>query len=122
MGGGGKRQEKSSASIQMIQSGMRTIIAGFDSFDPGILLSVRESSRTPNLSKLLDAGGCSPLDVCSPPQTDVSWISIVAGMDAGSHGPCDSMHLDLSDIEPPLPVRAQGQKDIEERSKERGYL
>lgn len=73
---------------------MRTIIVGFDSFDPGVFESLHEAGRMPNLSQLLQQGGYSPLEVCSPPQTEVSWTSIATGVDPGSHGLFDFVHRD----------------------------
>src|SRR5512135_3807184 len=73
---------------------MRTIIVGFDSFDPGVFESLQEAGKTPNLAKFVEAGGYSRLEVCSPPQTEVSWTSIATGVDPGSHGIFDFVHRD----------------------------
>jgi predicted AlkP superfamily phosphohydrolase/phosphomutase len=73
---------------------MRTIIVGFDSFDPGVFESLHEAGSTPNLAKLVEQGGYSRLEVCSPPQTEVSWTSIATGVDPGSHGIFDFVHRD----------------------------
>ena len=73
---------------------MRTIIVGFDSFDPSIFEPLQQSGRMPNLSKFVEAGGYSRLEVCSPPQTEVSWTSIATGVDPGSHGIFDFVHRD----------------------------
>jgi predicted AlkP superfamily phosphohydrolase/phosphomutase len=73
---------------------MRSIIVGFDSFDPEVFESLHEAGRMPNLSKLVEQGGYSPLEVCSPPQTEVSWTSIATGVDPGSHGIFDFVHRD----------------------------
>lgn len=73
---------------------MRTIIVGFDSFDPEVFERLHEAGRTPNLSRFLAQGGYSPLEVCSPPQTEVSWTSIATGVDPGSHGLFDFVHRD----------------------------
>ena len=48
----------------------------------------------PNLSKFVEQGGYSPLEECSPPQTEVSWTSIATGVDPGSHGIFDFVHRD----------------------------
>jgi len=48
----------------------------------------------PNLSKFVNEGGYSRLEVCSPPQTEVSWTSIATGVDPGSHGIFDFVHRD----------------------------
>lgn len=73
---------------------MRTIIVGFDSFDPGVFESLQEAGKTPNLAKFVEQGGYSPLEVCSPPQTEVSWTCIATGVDPGSHGIFDFVHRD----------------------------
>jgi predicted AlkP superfamily phosphohydrolase/phosphomutase len=73
---------------------MRTIILGFDSFDPGVFESLQEAGKTPNLAKLAEQGGYSRLEVCSPPQTEVSWTCIATGVDPGSHGIFDFVHRD----------------------------
>ena len=73
---------------------MRTIIVGFDSFDPAIFEPLQQAGKMPNLSKFVEQGGYSRLEVCSPPQTEVSWTSIATGVDPGSHGIFDFVHRD----------------------------
>jgi len=73
---------------------MRTVIVGFDSFDPAIFERLLETGKTPNLAKFTNEGGYSRLEVCSPPQTEVSWTSIATGVDPGSHGIFDFVHRD----------------------------
>ena len=73
---------------------MRTVIVGFDSFDPGTFEKLLDNGKMPNLAKFADAGGYSRLEVCSPPQTEVSWTSIATGVDPGSHGIFDFVHRD----------------------------
>ncbi len=73
---------------------MRTVMLGFDSFDPVQFERLYESGKAPNLAKYADAGGYSRLEVCSPPQTEVSWTSIATGVDPGSHGIFDFVHRD----------------------------
>ncbi len=77
---------------------MRTIILGFDSFDPAMF--ARVAGKMPNLGQMADAGGYSPLEVCSPPQTEVSWTSIATGVDPGSHGIFDFVHRDPATYAP----------------------
>ncbi len=71
---------------------MRAIIVGFDSFDPTQFERLNKAGQMPNLGKLADAKGYSRLEVCSPPQTEVSWTSIATGVDPGSHGIFDFVH------------------------------
>ncbi len=75
---------------------MRTIILGFDSFDPGKFERLHENGKMPNLAKYANAKGYSRLEVCSPPQTEVSWTCIATGVDPGSHGVFDFVHRDPS--------------------------
>ncbi len=73
---------------------MKTIILGFDSFDPAVFEDMAGRNKLPNLSKIADAGGYSRFEVCSPPQTEVSWTSIATGSDPGGHGIFDFVHRD----------------------------
>ncbi len=73
---------------------MRTVILGFDSFDPSIFERLSDDGRLPNLTKMRQAGGYSRLEVSSPPQTEVSWTSIATGVDPGGHGIFDFVHRD----------------------------
>ena len=73
---------------------MRTIILGFDSFDPATFERLQTAGQMPNLEKFVKNGGYSRLEVCSPPQTEVSWTSIATGVDPGSHGIFDFVHRD----------------------------
>ena len=73
---------------------MRTIILGFDSFDPGRFERLYQAGKMPNLAKYANSKGYSRLEVCSPPQTEVSWTSIATGVDPGSHGVFDFVHRD----------------------------
>ena len=71
---------------------MRALILGFDSFDPKLFEEFSDQGDLPNLSKLAESDGYSPLKVSAPPQTEVSWTSIATGADPGSHGIFDFVH------------------------------
>ena len=73
---------------------MKTLIIGFDSFDPNVFEELAGRNQVPNLEKFLEHGGYSRLEVCSPPQTEVSWTSIATGADPGGHGIFDFVHRD----------------------------
>ena len=73
---------------------MKTLILGFDSFDPAVYEEMAGKNQLPNLEKLGQNGGYSKLEVCSPPQTEVSWTSIATGADPGGHGIFDFVHRD----------------------------
>lgn len=71
---------------------MRTLIIGLDAFDPTFFEKLHSQGKTPNLGKLLEAGGYSRLRVSDPPQSEVSWTSIATGMNPGGHGMFDFVH------------------------------
>jgi predicted AlkP superfamily phosphohydrolase/phosphomutase len=73
---------------------MKTLILGFDSFDPAVFEEMAGKNQLPNFEKFLQQGGYSRLEVCSPPQTEVSWTSIATGADPGGHGIFDFVHRD----------------------------
>lgn len=73
---------------------MKTLILGFDSFDPAIFEEMAGKNQLPNLEKFCSEGGYSKLQVSSPPQTEVSWTSIATGLDPGGHGIFDFVHRD----------------------------
>jgi hypothetical protein len=79
---------------------MKTLILGFDSFDPAVFEAMAGQNQLPNLEKFSQWGGYSKLDVCSPPQTEVSWTSIATGADPGGHGIFDFVHRDPASYTP----------------------
>ncbi|RPJ29529.1 MAG: hypothetical protein EHM33_00745 [Chloroflexi bacterium] len=79
---------------------MKTLILGFDSFDPAVFEEMAGKNQLPNLEKFSQQGGYSKLEVCSPPQTEVSWTSIATGLDPGGHGIFDFVHRDPASYTP----------------------
>jgi len=73
---------------------MKTLILGFDSFDPNVFEELAGRNQLPNLEKFSQGGRYSKLEVSSPPQTEVSWTSIATGVDPGGHGIFDFVHRD----------------------------
>jgi len=73
---------------------MKTLILGFDSFDPTVFEELAGQNQLPNFEKFMGHGGYSHMEVCSPPQTEVSWTSIATGADPGGHGIFDFVHRD----------------------------
>ena len=71
---------------------MRTLILGFDAFDPNLFEQLYEKGKTPHLSSLISGGGYSRLKVTNPPQSEVSWTSIATGLNPGGHGMFDFVH------------------------------
>jgi predicted AlkP superfamily phosphohydrolase/phosphomutase len=79
---------------------MKTLILGFDSFDPKVFEELTGQNQLPNLEKFTQPGGYAKLEVCSPPQTEVSWTSIATGADPGGHGIFDFVHRDPASYTP----------------------
>ena len=79
---------------------MKTLILGFDSFDPAIFEEMAGKNQLPNFEKFIEQDGYSRLEVCSPPQTEVSWTSIATGADPGGHGIFDFVHRDPATYTP----------------------
>jgi predicted AlkP superfamily phosphohydrolase/phosphomutase len=73
---------------------MRTLILGLDAFDPVFFETLAEQGKLPHLSQYLQRKGYSPFQVSNPPQSEVSWTSIAAGLDPGEHGMFDFVHRD----------------------------
>ncbi len=96
---------------------MRSVLVGFDSFDPGTFEALSEKGQMPNLTSLAGKSGYSRLKVCAPPQTEVSWTSIATGADPGTHGIFDFVHRDPATYAPyvsilPSKVSAVGEQFI----------
>lgn len=71
---------------------MKTILVGFDAFDPVVFEKLHNQGKTPNLSHFVEAGGYSRFSVANPPQSEVSWTSIATGLNPGGHGMFDFVH------------------------------
>lgn len=96
---------------------MRSLLIGFDSFDPNTYETLAEKSQLPNLTTLAGKSGYSRLKVSAPPQTEVSWTSIATGADPGTHGIFDFVHRDPSSYSPyisilPTKVGAMGEQFV----------
>jgi predicted AlkP superfamily phosphohydrolase/phosphomutase len=73
---------------------MRTIILGFDAFDPITFEKLIDRGLLPNLSRMVDVDGYRRFEVSNPPQSEVSWTSIATGLNPGGHGIFDFVHRD----------------------------
>jgi predicted AlkP superfamily phosphohydrolase/phosphomutase len=73
---------------------MRTLILGFDAFDPAFVERLFELGRLPNLARYVDGKGYRRLSVSNPSQSEVSWTSIATGLNPGGHGIFDFVHRD----------------------------
>jgi predicted AlkP superfamily phosphohydrolase/phosphomutase len=71
---------------------MKTIILGFDAYDPVIFEKLNSEGKTPNLDRFVNSYGYSRFSVSNPPQSEVSWTSIATGLNPGGHGIFDFVH------------------------------
>lgn len=79
---------------------MKTILIGFDAYDPKIFERLNADGKTPNLGKLVAEGGYSRFSITNPPQSEVSWTSIATGMNPGFHGIFDFVHRNPENYSP----------------------
>ena len=75
---------------------LRTLILGFDAFDPRMFEGLHDRGLLPNLAKLVARRGYSRFEVANPPQSEVSWTSIATGLNPGAHGMFDFVHREPS--------------------------
>jgi predicted AlkP superfamily phosphohydrolase/phosphomutase len=73
-------------------AGTMVIVIGIDGMDPVLSASMMKEGKLPNLAKLRDAGGFSPLGTSCPPQSPVAWANFINGAGPGSHGIFDFIH------------------------------
>lgn len=76
----------------LITHAMKTIIIGFDAFDPNTVERLSDKGRLPNLQRLMNSGGYSRLQIANPAQSEVSWTSIATGLGPAGHGLYDFVH------------------------------
>jgi len=82
------------------RSGPKMIILGVDGMDPKLLREYIGQGRMPNLAKLAALGGFTELRTSTPPQSPVAWSNFITGMDSGTHGIFDFLHLDRQTLTP----------------------
>jgi predicted AlkP superfamily phosphohydrolase/phosphomutase len=80
--------------------GKKVIVIGIDGMDPRLAEFMmndkdeRGRPKLPNLAKLREQGGFSPLGTSIPPQSPVAWANFINGAGPGSHGIFDFIHRD----------------------------
>ena len=82
--------------------GTQVIVLGFDGMDYELTRRLMDAGRLPNLSRLAESGGFSPLETSIPPQSPVAWSDFITGLDAGGHGIFDFLHRDPATMVPYL--------------------
>jgi len=78
----------------------RMILLGIDGLDPQIISRMMGEGKLPNLSRLMEMGGCREIATTIPPQSPVAWATVITGRDPGFHGIYDFLHRDPSDYGP----------------------
>jgi predicted AlkP superfamily phosphohydrolase/phosphomutase len=73
---------------------MKSIMLGFDAFDPELFERLHNQGKMPNLTKYVEKTGYSRFKIANPPQSEVSWTSIATGLNPGGHGIFDFVHRD----------------------------
>ena len=81
----------------------RVVVLGFDGFDPRLCERMMDAGELPNLAKLRDNGGYTPLGTAIPPQSPVAWASFITGGNPGIHGIYDFIHRDPKPENPDAP-------------------
>lgn len=79
---------------------MKTILLGFDAFDPIVFERLLDQGKMPNLEKLVKGGGYARFGVSNPAQSEVSWTSIATGLNPGGHGIFDFVHRNPANYVP----------------------
>jgi predicted AlkP superfamily phosphohydrolase/phosphomutase len=80
--------------------GKKVIVIGIDGMDPVLTKFMMDSTdergrpQLPNLARLREQGGFSPLGTSIPPQSPVAWANFINGAGPGSHGIFDFIHRD----------------------------
>jgi len=75
----------------------RMILLGIDGLDPQIMGRMMAEGKLPNLSRLMDMGGCREITTTIPPQSPVAWATVITGRDPGCHGIYDFLHRNPAD-------------------------
>ncbi len=83
-------------------AGKRVIVLGFDGMDYSLTQRFMSEGRLPNLERLAELGGFTPLRTSIPPQSPVAWSEFLTGLDAGGHGIYDFIHRDPETMVPYL--------------------
>ncbi len=73
---------------------LRTLLLGFDAFDPRRFEALTTQGKLPNLTRYVATRGYAHFTVANPPQSEVSWTSIATGLNPGGHGMFDFVHRD----------------------------
>ncbi len=69
-----------------VRAAGRTIVLGFDGFDPELTESWMAEGHLPHFARLAEKGHYQRLATTNPPQSPVAWASFATGLSPGAHG------------------------------------
>ncbi len=75
-----------------VVAGRKVIVLGIDGFDHELTRELLAAGRLPNLARLAQQGGFTPLATSTPPLSPVAWSTFITGLDPGAHGIFDFIH------------------------------
>lgn len=88
----------------------RVVVLGFDGADHRLTERFLAEGKLPNLAKLAQAGGFSPLRPTIPAQTPVSWSTFTTGLSPGRTQIFDFLKRDPKTYRPEFAVAEEGRK------------
>src|SRR4051812_1412308 len=80
----------------------RLVILGFDGMDPALVAKWMAAGKLPNMKRLADQGGMSPLGTTHSPESPTAWASFATGVNPGKHNIYDFLVRDTSTYLPDL--------------------
>ena len=88
----------------------RVLVLGVDGMDAALTQQWMAAGDLPNLARLADSWGWSPLRTTNPAESPVAWASFATGLNPGKHGILDFLQRDPTTYRlrvGPLTVRAR---------------
>ena len=80
----------------------RLVILGFDGMDPALVGTWMKEGKLPNMKRLAEQGGMSPLATTLSPESPTAWASFATGMNPGKHNIYDFLIRDTTTYLPDL--------------------
>jgi predicted AlkP superfamily phosphohydrolase/phosphomutase len=89
----------------------KVIVVGLDGLSPSIVSRLLEAGQLPNLARLKERGGYSPVATTRPAQTPVAWSTFATGTNPGGHGIFDFLRRNPKNYLPDLSLNRYEQKN-----------
>lgn len=94
------------------QDAQKVVVIGFDGADAVLCEKLMEEGKLPNLSRLREMGGYSPLLPTNPPQTPVSWSTFATGINPGRTGIFDFIRRKEGSYIPDFALRGESREQV----------